>query len=157
MKHLQKSLSLFLCIVLCLLFFPFTPAYAEENIEEVESVSEAEELESSPQAIKVADKNSAALIFKKFLNCIGRLLVQDIEFLFGRKCFANHAQGILAGGEGEGLEFKVGLLFTIKIAGRYSQHALSEFVDDFDLHELRVTYGQVKVAVQTINVNVHLG
>ena len=45
MKHLQKSLSLFLCIVLCLLFFPFTPAYAEENIEEVESVSEAEELE----------------------------------------------------------------------------------------------------------------
>ena len=45
MKHLQKSLSLFLCIVLCLSFFPFPAAYAEENIEEVESVSETEELE----------------------------------------------------------------------------------------------------------------
>ena len=45
MKHLKKSLSLFLCIVLCLSFFPFPAAYAEENIEEVESVSEAEELE----------------------------------------------------------------------------------------------------------------
>ena len=30
MKHLQKSLSLFLCIILCLSFFPFSAAYAEE-------------------------------------------------------------------------------------------------------------------------------
>ena len=31
MKHLQKSLSLFLCIILCLSFFPFSAAYAEES------------------------------------------------------------------------------------------------------------------------------
>ena len=30
MKHLQKSLSLFLYIVMCLSYFPFTTAYAEE-------------------------------------------------------------------------------------------------------------------------------
>ncbi len=35
MKHLKKSLSLFLCIVLCLSLFPFPAAYAEENIETV--------------------------------------------------------------------------------------------------------------------------
>ena len=57
MKHLQKSLSLFLCIILCLSFFPFSAAYAEESdvIEEEPAIQNNTVLEGQEE-IPVAEE-----------------------------------------------------------------------------------------------------
>ena len=58
MKHLKKSLSLFLCIVLSLSLFPVPAAYAEEaGSEETEHVSAINVFE---QVIDEFDENSSS-------------------------------------------------------------------------------------------------
>ena len=95
---------------------------------------------------------------KKFvhLRTGQKALVEDKEFLLGVERLADNLEGVLARGEGLCLELEVRLLFAGEFACGDGEHALARFVHDFNLHELRVTHGQVEVAVQVHDVDVHL-
>ena len=126
MKHLQKSLALFLCVVLCLSFFPFSAAYAEEAdcegvasnqdeipiLEEIDTTGEAQSKDDSLVTEEDDSVSETVLMEESFLDA-----ALDIEGAFTEASAATIVASGTCGAQGDNLTWILDDEGTLTISG----------------------------------------